>query len=125
MPLPWCVLLLLLPMAQPLDSPFLRLGQPSRAPLGVNLRVIVIIASMLDLSIQRFFIKNMIVGFIFQLILGFNPAPQLIMHGDTSFSVFTSADWPTASVIITLSLENMVVLTRAVAFRAVVSRREP
>jgi hypothetical protein len=69
--------------------------------------------------------RNMIIGFIFQLILGFNCAIQSIMHGDTSFSVFTSADRPTASIIMTLPLESMVVLTRAVAFRPVVSRREP
>jgi hypothetical protein len=87
--------------------------------LGISLGVIAIVALMLDFPIQRVFIRNPFIGFIFQLILGFNLAPQPIMYGDTSFSMFTSADRPMASVITALPLESMVVITGSAAFRAV------
>jgi hypothetical protein len=80
---------------------------------------------MLDFLIQRLYIKNPIIGFNFQLILGFNPTPQPIMYQDTSFSVFSSADQLVASVIIALPLESMVFNMWSTAFRAVSSRREP
>jgi hypothetical protein len=85
--------------------------------LGISLKIIAIVALKLDFSIQRPFIWNSIIGFIFQLILGFNPAPQPITYGDTSFSIFTSADRPSASVIKALPLESTIVVPWSATFR--------
>jgi hypothetical protein len=40
------------PVAQPLNPSFLRLSQPSRAPLGIGLMIIAITALMFNLSVQ-------------------------------------------------------------------------
>jgi hypothetical protein len=67
--------------------------------LGISIEVIVILALLLEFLIQRLFIRKPIIDFNFQLILGFNLAPQPIMYGDTYFSVFTFAHRPIASII--------------------------
>jgi hypothetical protein len=58
------MLFFLFPVVQALNSPFLKPGQPSRAPLRISLKIVMIVALVLNLTVEGSLIWYQIVGLV-------------------------------------------------------------